>query len=125
LQISDWDELKNKKLTKAETLKAAILYIQHLEHLLNVPSTINARNQGFNSSPPTNAPAKIERPVKAEPQLPYDQCLSSRQFNQTHKYSLPPIQQDYSPPPMYAPYFGQAAEFGSNENQLMTWGFQS
>ncbi|KAI1720148.1 helix-loop-helix DNA-binding domain-containing protein [Ditylenchus destructor] len=33
-RIADWEELKNRKLTKAQTLKAAILYIQHLEKLL-------------------------------------------------------------------------------------------
>uniref|UniRef100_A0A915DJR9 BHLH domain-containing protein n=1 Tax=Ditylenchus dipsaci TaxID=166011 RepID=A0A915DJR9_9BILA len=33
-QLADWEELKNKKLTKAQTLKAAILYIQHMEKLI-------------------------------------------------------------------------------------------
>jgi len=34
LQLIDWEKLKHKKLTKAQTLKAAILYIEHLENLL-------------------------------------------------------------------------------------------
>ncbi|KAH7725709.1 HLH-14 protein [Aphelenchoides avenae] len=34
LQVSPWEKVKNKKLTKSETLKAAIDYIEHLQSLL-------------------------------------------------------------------------------------------
>jgi hypothetical protein len=48
--VSDGD---TKKLTKAETLKAAILYIHHLEQILNKPMTAGAAGD-------ENAPSPME-----------------------------------------------------------------
>jgi hypothetical protein len=67
--LSNWEELKDQKLTKSETLKAAILYIQHLEELIqddNINSTIKP-----NRSTPT-------RMIKSEEeQQPFSPPLSS------------------------------------------------
>ncbi|KAI6194471.1 BHLH domain-containing protein [Aphelenchoides besseyi] len=124
-QISDWDEVKNKKLTKAETLKAAILYIQHLEGLLNTTSGSAqfahspiassqplAKSERFNCTPDSSADS-------------YQTCQSNaHRFDNSIKFHS--TNQNYSPT-FYPPnYFNQMSstnldcnsEYG-NENQLM------
>lgn len=48
--MADWEELKNKKLTKAQTLKAAIMYIQHMEELLGGVERLNNKNNVCSTS---------------------------------------------------------------------------
>jgi hypothetical protein len=127
--------LKNKKLTKAETLKAAILYIQHLEELLTVPTN------STNSSPSLNHTSikseqfvETEQLIKSEPNV-FDQQTHRHQSRQFHSIQQHNSMPSNYPPSLYNSYFNPMsstnsslncqAEYGNENHLLMHYDFNS
>ncbi|KAI6242640.1 Achaete-scute-like protein 4 [Aphelenchoides fujianensis] len=120
-QIAEWDELKNKKLTKAETLKAAISYIQHLETLLHAPT--GQPLPSFDLSPPASSRPliKTER-FDNTADSPLDSfgppCHPTAHFDPKFHGMPPNYSPSFYPPTYFNPLPPAAHEYG-NENQLM------
>ncbi|CAD5210339.1 unnamed protein product [Bursaphelenchus okinawaensis] len=94
VMLNEWEVYKNKKLTKADTLKAAIEYIKHLESILGADgSTPILKDERLSaSSSTTTSPYSATSPFSA----------TSRQQSPYQQYSLQDGYQMYSmKPEMY------------------------
>ncbi|CAD5215141.1 unnamed protein product [Bursaphelenchus xylophilus] len=92
--LNEWELYKNKKLTKADTLKAAIQYIKHLESLLG-PSASKDQSSSSVSAVSSASPSPFSAIQTPNQQSPY-QPHQSQPYPPQDSYQMYDIKSEVS-----------------------------